>query len=173
MTAMPTSLPSGDVWYELDDGQLITLAPSGYDQGRRLARITRILLNAKDAGLGEACAETTVILRRNPDRVVAPDAAFILTASLPARRSPEGCLETIPELVVEIRGKNDTNPEIVAVCEEYFRAAVQVWVIDPPTRTVAALHSDGSAQIFRDTDTLTCGLLPGFTAPVASLFAGT
>ncbi|MEO2091835.1 MAG: Uma2 family endonuclease [Gemmataceae bacterium] len=174
LAAMPTSLPSGDVRYELDDGELITMAPPGYEHGRRQHLIGSYLhIQAEARGLGEACAEAAVILRRNPDRVVAPDAAFILTASLPARRSPEGYLETVPELVVEIRSKNDTTPEVVAKNEEYFRAGVQVvWVIDPAARTVAAHVADGSVQVFRDTDTLTCGLLPGFAAPVANLFAG-
>ena len=38
-------------------------------------------------------------------------AAFILTASLPVRQSTEGYLETIPEIVVEVRSKNDTGRE--------------------------------------------------------------
>jgi Uma2 family endonuclease len=173
LAAMPTSLPSGDVWYELNDGELITMAPPGDIHGKRQARVIHFLIGAEDSGLGEARGEVSVILRRNPDRVVAPDAAFILTASLPARRSPEGYLETIPELVVEIRSKNDTMPEVVAKNEEYFRAGVQVvWVIDPAARTVAAHAADGSVQIFRDTDALVCHLLPGFAVPVANLFAG-
>jgi len=170
---MPTSLPSGDVRYELDDGELVTMAPPGDVHAKRQARIVHHLILAEDAGLGEARGEVSVILRRNPDRVVAPDAAFILAASLPARRSSEGYLETIPELVVEVRSKNDSIPEIVAKCEEYFRAGVRVvWVIDPDARTVAAHHADGSVQIVRETDTLTSGLLPGFALPVTMLFAG-
>lgn len=35
-----------------------------------------------------------------------------------------------------------------------------------------AHNADGSVQLFRDTDALTCGLLPGFSVPVASLFVG-
>jgi Uma2 family endonuclease len=173
LAAMPTSLPSGDVRYELDDGVLVPMPPPGDIHGKRQARIIHHLIVAEDAGLGEARGEVGIILRRNPDRVVGADAAFILTASLPVRRSPEGYLETIPELVVEVRSKNDTNPEIVGKNEEYFRAGVQVvWVIDPAARTVAAHNADGSVQIFRDADALTCGLLPGFTLPVANLFAG-
>jgi hypothetical protein len=39
-------------------------------------------------------------------------------------------------------------------------------------RTVAAHNADGSVQLFRDTDALTCALLPGVSIPVANLFAG-
>jgi Uma2 family endonuclease len=173
LAAMPTSLPSGDVRYELDDGVLVTMPPPGDIHSKRQAAVIRYLYDAQDLGLGEVRGEVAVILRRNPDRVVGADAAFILAASLPVRRSPEGYLETIPELVVEVRNPNDTGPEVVAKCDEYFAAGVQVvWVLDPAARTVAARNADGSVQIFRDADTLTCGLLPGFSVPVASLFAG-
>jgi Uma2 family endonuclease len=173
LAAMPTLLPSGEVRYELDDGELITITPPGYDHGKRQARVVHHLILAEDAGLGEACGEVGIVLRRNPDRVVGADAAFILPASLPVRRSVEGYLETIPELVVEIRSRNDWAPEIAAKCEEYFRAGVRVvWVIDPPARVVAAHNADGSVQLFRDADALTCHLLPGFAVPVAALFVG-
>jgi Uma2 family endonuclease len=150
------------------------MAPPGYDHARRQNLIGVYLYTlGETAGLGEACGEVGIVLRRNPDRVVEADAAFILSVSLPARRSPEGYLETIPELVVEVRSRNDTSTEIVGKNEEYFQARVRVvWVIDPATRTVAAHHADGSVQLFRDADTLTCTLLPGFSVPVASLFVG-
>lgn len=72
-----------------------------------------------------------------------------------------------------MRSKSDSRPEIVAKNEEYFDAGVElIWVIDPEARTVAASrrgHPDGT---FKDGDTLTCPLLPGFAARVANLFAG-
>lgn len=174
LAAMPTSLPSGDVRYELDDGELVTMPPPGDEHARRQHLINVYLHTEGEVrGLGEARGEVGIVLRRNPDRVVGADAAFILSASLPVRRSPEGYLETIPELVVEVRSPNDTGPEVVAKCDEYFAAGVRVvWVLDPAARTVAARNADGSVQIFRDADTLTCGLLPGFAVPVANLFAG-
>jgi Uma2 family endonuclease len=108
LAALPSSLPSGDVRYELDHGKLIIMAPPGYGHGRRQSKINRYLeVLGEDLGYGEASGEVTIILQRNPDRVVAADAAFILASSLPVKLSKEGYLETIPELVVEIRSKND------------------------------------------------------------------
>lgn len=169
---LPTSLSSGDVWYELDDGVPVPMAPPGFDNSRRQHLVgVHLHTQAEALGLGQACGEVGIILRRNPDRVVGADAAFILAASLPARRSPEGYLETIPELVVEIRSENDTNPEVVGKCEEYHRAGARVvWVIDPDARTAAAHNADGSVRVFRDADPLTCPLLPGFAVPVSNLF---
>lgn len=173
LAAMPRSLPSGDVRYELVDGELITMAPPGYDHGRQQNIIGAYLhLQAEAIGLGEACTETGVVLRRHPDRVVAPDAAFVLKSSLPVQRSPEGYLETIPELVVEVRSKNDTIAELVSKCEEYFTAGVHiVWIVDAHHRTIAAHQSDGSVQVFRDGDTLTCPFLPGFGVAVGLVFS--
>ncbi len=173
LAVLPTSLPTGDVRYELDDGELVIMPPPGYDHAKRQAAVVRYLFDAQDLGLGEVLAEVAVVLRRNPDRVVGADAAFIMTASLPVRRSTEGYLETIPELVIEVRSPNDWTPEVVAKNAEYFTAGVRVvWVLDPTARTVAAHNADGSVQLFRDADALTCPLLPGFSVPVATLFAG-
>jgi Uma2 family endonuclease len=173
LAKMPKSLPSGDVWYELRDGEIIPMAPPGDIHGTRQAAVIHHLYAAQLLGLGQARGEVGIILRRNPDRVVGADAAFILTASLPVRRSDEGYLETIPEIVVEVRSKNDTRPEVLDKCDEYHRAGVQeVWVIDPDVRTLAAHALDGSVRVLRETDTLTSDLLPGFAVPVAALFVG-
>lgn len=174
LAELPTSLSSGDVRYELDDGRLVVLAPPGHTHGRRQAKIVRYLdTEAEDRGLGEVCAEVGIVLRRKPDRVVGADAAFILTASLPVRRSKEGYLETIPEIVVEVRSKNDSSNEVRAKKDEYFAAGVQlVWVVDTDDKTVAAYRPGRDVQLFTCDDSLSTSLLPGFSVPVAKLFAG-
>ena len=171
LAALPTSLPSGDVKYELDDGRLVILPPPGHVHGRRQAKIVRYLdSEAEDRGLGEVCGDVGVVLRRDPDRVVGPDAAFILTASLPVRLSKEGYLETIPEIVIEVRSKNDSMNKVRAKKEEYFAAGVQlVWVIDTDDKTVTAHEPGKPVRVFQATDMLTTPLLPGFAVSVEKL----
>src|SRR3954452_2052330 len=112
LAILPRTLPSGDVKYELNDGRLVVMAPPGDLHARRQAKIIRYLdSEGEEMGLGEVRGEVAIILRRSPDRVVGADAAFILTKSLPVQKSPEGYLLTIPELVVEVRSKNDSRPE--------------------------------------------------------------
>ena len=78
---------------------------------------------------------------RNPDRLVGADAVFIANSSLPIRESSEGYLETIPDLVVEVRSKNDTLPAVQRKVDDYLTAGVKVvWVVDP------AAHGDGSSS---------------------------
>jgi Uma2 family endonuclease len=174
LAAMRTDLPGGTVKYELNDGVLVVMAPPGEIHGISLGHAYyHLRTETQHRGIGEARGETGVILRRNPDRVVGPDAVFILARSLPTRRTPEGYLETIPELVVEVRSKNDTNAEIVAKAEEYFAAGVQVvWIVDPTTRTLAAHRPDTSVIVFRGDEPVTCDLLPGFAVPAARFFDG-
>lgn len=113
LAEMPTSLPGGDVKYELDDGVLVVMAPPGGDHGRKQNKVCTLLTNEAEAkGLGHAYGEVGIVLRRGPDRVPGADAAFLTTDQLPARYSREGYLETIPKLIVEIRSKNDTPTEI-------------------------------------------------------------
>ena len=173
LAALPDELPSGPVKYELDDGRLVTMAPPGGEHGRMQIEIGAILWNhVKARKLGQVFAEVGVILRRDPDRVVGPDAAFVAKRSLPVRMSAEGYLETIPELVVEIRSKNDSLPELRAKADEYLEAGVQVvWVVDPSSETVTVYRPRGAARKLRRGDMLTAErVLPGFRHPISELF---
>lgn len=174
LAAMPTELPSGSVRYELYDGQLIVMSPPSYDHSRQQNKVGSQLdvFAETQLALGVACTEVGIILRRKPDRVVGADAAFVLTASLPVKRSKEGYLETIPELVVEIESKNDTDSELRSKTDEYFDAGVlMVWRLDPD-RTAVTVHRPGQPdQTFGPADTLVAeDLLPGFAVPIARLF---
>ena len=110
LSAFPAELSGGPVDYELDNGRLVFLmVPPGNVHGAVQLNIgTQLKIQGDLKGHGKARTETGVILWRNPDRVVTPDVLFIANKSLPIRTSPEGYLETIPELVVEVRSKNDS-----------------------------------------------------------------
>jgi Uma2 family endonuclease len=149
------------------------MAPPGGDHGSAQSKLAGyLLLHGELAGHGKAYGEVGVILRRNPDRVVAPDACFVANSSLPVKLSSEGYLETIPDIVVEVRSKNDTGPEVEAKVHEYLAAGVElVWVADPDARTVTAHRANQSPQVFAAADTLTADpVIPGFAVPVAELF---
>jgi Uma2 family endonuclease len=174
LAVLPSDLPSGPVRWELDNGRLVAMAPPGYIHARCENRVAKQLgIQGEDRGHGQACGEVGILLRRNPDRVVGPDAAFIANQSLPVRLSPEGYLETIPDLVLEVRSKNDTQPEVDAKVNEYLRAGVRVvWVADPEKQTVTAYRPGQAPQVFAASDTLTVAdVIPGFAMPVRDVFA--
>jgi Uma2 family endonuclease len=163
---LPSELPSGAVLYELDNGRLITMPPPGYVHGNVEGNLIAALKNQGEyRGLGKACSgDVGIILWRNPDRLVGADAVFIANPSLPIRLSSEGYLETIPDLAVEVRSKNDTQPAVQRKVDDYLVAGVRVvWVVDPAARTVTAYRRDVEPQVYGEEDTLTVDdIIPGF-----------
>lgn len=113
-----------------------------------------------------------MILRRNPDRLVAPFAAFALHRSPRHRCSAEGYFEELPEIVVDVRTKFDSESEVLAKVAEYLAAGVRVvWDLDPEAKSLTLHRADREPQTFRPGDAITCpDVLPGFEIPAAVLF---
>ena len=112
-----------------------------------------------------------IVLKRNPDLLLAPDAYFFTPDQLPNKRSREGYTETIPKIVVEIRSKNDSVRELTDKLGEYLAAGVvEAWLVDP-FRQVVEIHTADGIRSFGATDTVLSAVLPSFAAPVAELIA--
>jgi len=174
LAMMPSEVPSGTMLYELDNGRLISLPPHDDAHGAVEGSIVGSLYSdGEQAGNGKVrCGGTGVVLWRNPDRVVGADALFVANASLPIRRSPEGYLETIPDLVLEVVSRNDTRAYIQRKVDDYLAAGVRiVWVADPQRQTIT-IHRPGAApEVLGVGDMLTAGeVIPGFRMPVADAF---
>lgn len=173
LAELPSELPSGPVDYELDNGRIIVMAPPGDIHGASQLNVgVQLKTQGENRGHGKARTDVGVILWRNPDRVVGPDALFIANRSLPIRRSPEGYLETIPDLVVEVRSKNDTPAYIQRKIDDYLMAGVRVvWLADPQSRTVSVYRPDAAPHVLTADQQLTVeDIIPGFTANVGELF---
>jgi Uma2 family endonuclease len=170
LAILPDELPSGPVKYELDDGRLVVMPLPGGIHGAVNANIVfQLKLLGDQAGHGKTLTETGVILRTNPDRVVGPDSCFVVTASLPLDYSPEGFLRTIPDLVVEIRSKNDSVAELERKAGEYLAAGAKlVWVIDP-IRSAANVYQAGHPpRALGPAEVLAADrIIPGFRLSVA------
>lgn len=148
------------------------MAPPGDIHAVRQARFVAYLFAQGELpGHGQIRGDVGVLLARNPDHLLGPDAAFIVKSSCPPRLSPEGYLLTVPELVVEVRSKSDTQPKIDEKVRDYLAAGVVlVWVADPDARTVTAHRPDQAPAVFTAADTLTADpVIPGFAVPVADL----
>ncbi len=137
LAEMPNELESGTVHFELDDGVLISLPLLDFAYGFALASLAGSIgkCNVDEEHGIACCGGTGIILRRNPDRVVGADVAFISIERLPVKLSKEGYLETIPDLVVEVVSKNDTRKYTDRKVNDYLKAGVRiVWVVDPAKR---------------------------------------
>lgn len=173
LAALPSELPSGPVKYELDNGRLEIMAPAADDHVAAQVKIlTQLCMQGEYRDFGVARGEIGIILWRNPDRFVVPDAAFTVKPKLPLRLTREGYHETIPDLIVEVRSKNDKQAEIDSKIADYLTAGVRlIWVPDPRSRTVTSYRPDQPSQVLTESDTLTCDdIIPGFRMPVSDVF---
>lgn len=173
VAAMPEQLPSGPVSFELHHGRLVAMSPPGARHGNLQARFAgEFVYQGETKGHGKAYTEVGIVLGRNPDHVFGADAAFVSKPSLPAKISSEGFLKTMPELVVEIRSKNDTAIEINEKVTDYLQAGVRlVWVAEPANETVVEHRSGQVPKTLGKADTLECeDVIPGFRLVLADLF---
>ena len=167
-------LPDDDFRYELVNGVLARMTPTGAEHGVVAARTGQFLSEHVSAfGLGVCCgAETGFILRRAPDVVRAPDAGFVSQRRIPEPGVPTGYWPFAPDLAVEVVSPTDRPTDLRAKIGEYFSAgSQQVWVVEPATRTVHAYRGPHDVQVFGIDDELTGDeMLPGFRCPVGRLF---
>jgi Uma2 family endonuclease len=109
-----------------------------------------------------------------PGLVRLPDMAFVSWDRLPGRRIPdEPVPNVVPDLAVEVLSRRNTPAEMALKRGEYFRAGVKlVWEIDPRARTVRVYTAVDQFRDLTAADALDGGaVLPGFTLPLAQLFA--
>ena len=169
-------LPRGAGRYDLVNGVLQRMTPAGHVHGLIAARVAARLLNfVEEHDLGQVyAAETGFLLRRSPDTVRAPDAAFVTRrrlASTPLQ--PEGYFPGPPDLAVEVLSPSDTDREVADKTFGWIDGGCQcVLVIDPAGRT-ARLHAAGqTVALFTGSDLVTIpDVLPGWTLDLATLFA--
>ncbi|MGI8554644.1 MAG: Uma2 family endonuclease [Dehalococcoidia bacterium] len=168
------ALPDDDLRHELLDGVLTSMSPTGWTHGKVVARFAYTLIafvDAHDLGL-VLTGDVGVILRRNPDRVRAPDICFIARGRLPDEVPPSGYGELIPDFVVEVVSPNDRVAKVRAKIEEWLRAGVKLaWAVYPKSSSVVARREDGPSKRYGKQDTIDAEpVLPGFSVRVAELF---
>ena len=159
---------------ELIRGGMSTVAAVGNPHWRLTGRLIRwVSAFVYERGLGEVGPEGGFILGRDPDTVLAPDLAFIRTENIPPRGQRRGFHAIVPDLVAEVLAPSNTASEINEKVRIYLDAGVRlVWVVDPRLRTVNVHDATGVGRMLGTGDTLDGGdVLPGFTLPLAELFA--
>ncbi len=145
--------------YELDEGELIVMAPTGNEHGLIAAEILRRVANfVVDNDLGEVtAAETGFVLYKNPakgkDIVRAPDVAFIAKARL--MPTTEKFYTIAPDFVVEVVSPNDTAQQMRRKADQYLQAGTcLIWVVYPGERFVDVFQPGHDMHTYRSEDAL-------------------
>jgi Uma2 family endonuclease len=164
-----------DERYELVKGVLVDMSPPPGSEHGAVAnafayRLTHYVLQSK-AGMVFA-AETGFRLSRDPDTVRAADVAFVRGERMP-ETLPRGYLDVAPDLVAEVVSPGDDADRVQGKVRDWIEAGVRlVVVVYPGPRQVMAYQSLRQVTVLTEADTLTApGVLPGFSLPVADLFA--
>lgn len=137
-------LPTVGRRLELVKGKVYEMAPAGGRHGYVAIKTgVRLSVHVQPNRLGHVfAAETGFIIQRDPDTVRAPDAAFISQNRLSADEIPDGYIDLIPDLVVEVVSPNDRRREVREKVEEWLNAGVHlVWVLYPATRSAIVYRS--------------------------------
>ena len=165
----------GDVRRELVNGELIEMTPAGGIHGKITGKVAlRLISYVEQRGTGEVVVGDVGFvlgLSQDPERVRAPDVAFVSTGRLPEGGLPQGFLHGAPDLAVEVLSPHDYALDVQQKVRDYLDAGARlVWVIAPGARTVTVYRADGTAALLRETDHLDGeDLLPGLTIPVAEV----
>ena len=109
-----------------------------------------------------------------PGTVRGADVAYFRRERLPEGKlplTPENRL--VPDLCIEVLSQHDRWQEVHDKIAEYLACGVrEVWVANPARRTIEVFFPDEAPALYREADSLTSPLLPGFTCPVAACFEG-
>jgi Uma2 family endonuclease len=166
------ALPDDGMRHELIDGVLTTMAPTGFEHGGcefTIAGHFFVYLSRNPIGRA-VTGEVGFSLRRDPDRVRAPDVAFVRAERIPSE-PVSGYFEGAPDLAVEVVSPGDTASEVDDRVAHWLEdGARAVWVVHPSRPRLTIHFADGTARTCGRDDEVDGGdVLPGFRMRLADL----
>lgn len=167
-------LPKDGRRYELVDGELRDMTPSGYEHGAVVGELHWLLAQfVHKHKLGRViAAETGFLLSRQPDTVRAPDVAFVRAEREKQLGVTKAYFPEAPALVVEVVSPSDSVYEVEDKMKRWIIAGAELaWVVSPAARTVTIYKAIDDIEVLTEQDVLTGGsVLPGFECVLADLF---
>jgi Uma2 family endonuclease len=132
--------PDDDYKYELVEGRLVRMSPTGWEHVRIAMRFGFLLgRHVQARNLGEVVTEVGFTLCSNPDTVRAPDVAFVRQERLPIGRL-RGFWTGAPDLAAEVLSPDDRPADIRAKIDEYLTYGVLGVVVLDPDEATATIH---------------------------------
>lgn len=171
---MSLTVPSGVERFEIVQGEVIALGPTGGRHGKVEGNAYYLLAShIKPRRLGHLyVGEVGVVIASDPLTVRGADVAFISSEREPVEQSPEGYLLTPPTLVLEVLSRNDRASEVEAKTQDYLQIGVLVVVLLDPENLCATLaRPDATRVVLQASQALELpDLLPGWSVSVADFF---
>jgi Uma2 family endonuclease len=169
------ALPRGDGYKrELVNGEII-MSPAGANHGSVVMRLARAIGNHADAhGLGVTFDGQTGFRMPATSDVLSPDVSFVTTDRLRAAGGvPAGFFQGSPDLAVEVLSPGDSVRMIEEKLRQYLANGTRLaWVVSPGQQTVHVYRTLTPDRMLKAGDAFDGEeVLPGFTYPVADLFA--
>ncbi len=162
--------------YELVDGRLVHMSPTGARPGHVALRIAvRLERYEADSARGRAFGDNVGFIVNLPRRrSFSPDAAYAYDVEI----DTDDFIEGAPIFAVEVRSKGDYSPakdnEYATKRGEYFAAGTQVvWDVNPRTQTISSymVNAPDRPRIFKRGEIADAEpALPGWRVSVDDLF---
>jgi len=158
---------------ELVDGTLVEKTIGLYESVLAiiLARLLSEFVSTRKLGI---VAGADGLFRVLPGQIRIPDVSFTSWDRLPPDYQGHAAADLSPDLAVEILSPSNTAREMARKRVDLFSGGTRLmWVIDPPSRTVAVYTDAESNPVVLNEDQSVDGgvVLPGFSFSICQLFA--
>ena len=164
-------LPEG--WrYEIDEGELVIMAPAGLDHGEAVSATDMLLRQfVRAQKLGKVFSgEVGFRLQVGSETLRGVDIAYISNERLARIADRRGFSDVPPDLAVEVHLPDERDMQ--RKVQQYLAAGVRaVWVMDPRKRSLTQYRPGEPATVIADMNaTVQEPVLPGFECRLLELF---
>jgi Uma2 family endonuclease len=160
---------------ELWDGMPLVREPSGGWAEEIASRIVVPLgVHVRERDLGWVFLSSQgFLVARDPDRLLAPDGAYVARARLPTLPA-RGFVPLAPDFAIEVRSPDEAWEATNAKCGVWIAHGAGVaWAVDPDARRVVVFRAGERPCVVRESGQVGAApVLPDFRLDVADLFAG-
>jgi Uma2 family endonuclease len=158
---------------ELWDGIPVVKEPSGgFASFSAVQAVWRLAAHVHAGRLGwVGGADVGFLLRRDPDRLLSPDGAYVSRERL-SLPPPRGFAEVVPDFVLEVRSPSQSWREVVEKCLLWREHGVAVvWAVDPLAERCYVMRPGAPPVLVpRGSRLQASPVLPGFSVLVDDLF---